>query len=49
MEIKKGIISDAIFIHSYPGHSKADKSRENEAKIRRIRDETWTKKGGKPT
>ena len=45
---KKGMIQDATFIHSDLGHAKADKPK-NEAKTRRSRDETWTKKGGKST
>jgi len=45
LKTKKGMIQDATFIHPYPGHAKADKPRENGAKIKRIiRDETWTKK-----
>jgi IS5 family transposase len=47
LKIKKGMIQNTIFIHSDPGHTKADKNRENEAKTRRSRDGTWTKKGGK--
>lgn len=35
---------DSILIHSYPGYAKADKPRENEAKIRRSRRRTWIKK-----
>src|SRR5271169_6512950 len=41
------MIQDATFIHSDPGHAKADKPRGDEAKTRRSRDGTWTKKGGK--
>jgi IS5 family transposase len=47
LKTKKGLILNATFIHSDLGHSKADKPRENEAKNRRSRDGTWTKKGGK--
>lgn len=47
LKIKKGMIQDATFIHSNPGHAKADKPRGNEAKTRRSRDGTWTKKGNK--
>lgn len=47
MKIKNGMIQDATFIHSDPGHAKADKPRGNEAKTRRSRDWTWTKKGNK--
>jgi len=47
LKIKKGMIQDATFIHSNPGHAKADEPRGKEAKTRRIKDGTWTKKGGK--
>ena len=40
------MIQDATFIHSDPGHAKADKPRGDEAKTRKSRDGTWTKKGG---
>lgn len=39
------MIQDSTFIHSDPGHAKADKPRRNEAKTRRSGDGTWTKKG----
>ncbi len=41
------MIQNTTFIHSDPGHAKVDKPRENEAKTRRSRYRTWTKKGGK--
>lgn len=47
LKIKKGMIQDATFIHSDPGHAKADKPRGDEAKTRRSSDGTWTKKGSK--
>ena len=47
LKIKKGMIQDAVFIHSDPGHAKANKPQENEAKTRRSKDGIWTKKGGK--
>jgi Transposase and inactivated derivatives, IS5 family len=47
LKIKKGMIQYATFIHSDPGHAKADKPRGQEAKTRRSRDGTWTKKGSK--
>lgn len=47
LKIKKGMIQDATFIHSNPGHAKADEPRGKEAKTRRSKDGTWTKKGGK--
>jgi IS5 family transposase len=45
--IKKGVIQDATFITSDPGHAKADKPRGDEAKTRRSKDGTWAKKGSK--
>ena len=48
LKIKKGMIQDATFIHSTPGHAKADEPRGKEAKTRRSKDGTWTKKGGIP-
>jgi IS5 family transposase len=47
LQIKKGMIQDATFIHSNPGHAKADKPRGKEAKTARSKDGTWAKKGGK--
>jgi len=47
LKIKKGVIQDAMFITSDPGHAKADKPRGDEAKTRRSKDGTWTKKGSK--
>jgi IS5 family transposase len=47
MKIKKGMIQDATFIHSSPGHAKADKPRGKDAKTTRSKDGTWAKKGGK--
>src|SRR5512136_2158069 len=47
LKVKKGVIQDATFITSDPGHAKADKPRGDEAKTRRSKDGTWTKKGGK--
>jgi hypothetical protein len=38
LQIKQGMIQDATFIHSDPGHAKADKPRGDEAKTRRSRD-----------
>ncbi len=45
LKVKKGVIRDATFITSDPGHAKADKPRGDEAKKRRSR--TWTKKNSK--
>ncbi len=47
LQVKKGVIQDATFITSDPGHAKADKPRDNEAKTRRSKDGTWTKKNSK--
>lgn len=44
LKIKTGMIQDATFIHSDLGHAKNDKPRENEAKTKRSREGTWTKK-----
>jgi len=47
LKVKKGVIQDATFITSDPGHAKADKPRGDEAKTRRSKDGTWTKKNSK--
>jgi IS5 family transposase len=47
LEVKKGIMQDASFITSDPGHAKKDTPRGDEAKTRRSRDGTWAKKGTK--
>jgi IS5 family transposase len=47
LSVKKGVIQDATFITSDPGHAPADKPRGEEARTRRSRDGTWAKKGGK--
>jgi IS5 family transposase len=46
-EVKKGVIQDATFITSDPGHAKSDVPRGEDAKTRRSRDGTWAKKGNK--
>jgi IS5 family transposase len=46
-EVKKGVIQDATFITSDPGHAKSDVPRGKEAKTRRSRDGEWAKKGNK--
>jgi IS5 family transposase len=46
-EVKKGVIQDATFVTSDPGHTKKDVPRGDEAKTRRSRDGTWAKKGEK--
>ncbi len=47
LTIKEGMIQDAPFIHADPGHASSDTPRGGEAKTRRSKDGTWTKKGGK--
>jgi IS5 family transposase len=47
LSIKKGVVQDASFITSDPGHAAKDKPRGGEAKTRRSRDGTWAKKGSK--
>ncbi len=47
LRVKKGVIQDATFITADPGHAKADKPRGDEAKTRRSKDGTWTKKNSK--
>jgi len=47
LKVKKGIVQDATFITSDPGHAAADKPRGEEARTRRSRDGTWAKKGSK--
>jgi IS5 family transposase len=47
LKVKKGVVQDASFITSDPGHAPADKPRGGEAKTRRSRDGSWTKKGSR--
>jgi len=47
LKVKEGVIQDATFITADPGHKKVDEPRGAEAKTRRNKDGTWTKKGGK--
>ena len=44
---RKGVVQDASFITSDPGHAAADKPRGTEAKTRRSKDGSWSVKGGK--
>jgi len=46
-EVKKGVIQDATFITSDPGHAKSDVPRGDEAKTRRSKDGAWSKKGNR--
>jgi IS5 family transposase len=45
LSVKKGVVQDATFITSDPGHAKADEPRGEEAETRRSRDGNWGKKG----
>jgi IS5 family transposase len=47
LAIRKGVIQDATFITADPGHATADTPRGDNAKTRRNKDGTWTKKGTK--
>lgn len=47
LKVQKGIMQDATFITSDPGHVKADTPRGEEAKTRRSKDGAWAKKGVK--
>jgi IS5 family transposase len=47
LKVKKGIMQDATFITSDPGHAKKDTPRGDEAKTRRSKDGEWAKKGTK--
>jgi transposase, IS5 family len=47
LKIRKGVIQDATFITADPGHTSADTPRGDEAKTRRNKECTWTKKGTK--
>lgn len=47
LTIKRGMIQDATFITSDPGHATQDKPRGDQSNTRRSRDGTWAKKGQK--
>ena len=47
LEIRKGTIQDATFITADPGHATGDTPRGDQAKTRRSKDGTFTKKGKK--
>ena len=47
LKVKKGVFQDASFITADPGHAKADEPRGKDAKTRRSKDGSWTKKGKK--
>ena len=47
LKIKKGTIQDAAFITADPGHAPADKPRGDQARARRSKEGTWTKKNSK--
>jgi len=44
LSVRKGVVQDASFITSGPGHARADKPRGTAAKTRRSRDGAWVKK-----
>ena len=46
LKVKKGVVQDATFITSDPGHAKKDTPRGEEAQTRRSRDGAWGSKGG---
>jgi len=45
--LKRGVIQDASFTTSSPGHASAEKPRGDAARTRRSRDGIWAKKGSK--
>jgi IS5 family transposase len=47
LKVKRGVVQDATFITADSGHAKADTPRGGDAKTRRSKDGTWTKKGNK--
>lgn len=47
LTVKRGVVQDATFITADPGHATADTPRGEDAKTRRSRDGSWTKKGSK--
>jgi IS5 family transposase len=47
LSVRKGVVQDATFITADPGHAPADKPRGGEARTRRSRDGSWSKKGGR--
>ena len=47
LQVRKGVVQDASFITSDPGHARADKPRGDGARTRRSRGGSWSKKSGK--
>jgi len=47
LRVRKGVVQDASFITADPGHARAGTPRGTEAKTRRSRDGSWTKKGNR--
>jgi len=47
LTVRKGVVQDASFFTSDPGHARAEEPRGEEARTRRSRDGAWVKKGGK--
>jgi transposase, IS5 family len=47
LKVQKGVVQDASFITSDPGHAPVDTPRGEEAQTRRSKDGAWVKKGNK--
>jgi len=47
LKVKEGVVQDATFITADPGHKRVDEPRGPQAKTRRNKEGTWTKKGEK--
>ena len=47
LQVKRETIQDATFIEAQPGASEKKKPRGEDAKTRRSKDGTWTRKGNK--
>jgi len=47
LKVKQGVVQDATFITADPGHAKAATPRGEDAKTRRSKEGSWTKKGNR--
>ena len=47
LRVRKGVVQDATFITSDPGHAPADEPRGEDARTRRSRDGSWSVKGSR--
>jgi len=47
LKVRKGVVQDATFITSDPGHAPSEEPRGEHARTRRSRDGTWAKKGAR--